>query len=87
MATAQLMTLNAPPALKGVRLTGREIEVLGLIAAGHRSREAADRLFLSKRTVDYHLSNVFGKLRVGNRMQAVRAAQRLGMLPSEPPVR
>ena len=69
---------------RSVKLTRRELEVLELIAAGHHSIEAADVLCLSKRTVDFHLSNVYGKLGAGNRMQAVRAAERLGMLAFEP---
>ncbi|MEQ1934904.1 MAG: helix-turn-helix transcriptional regulator [Fimbriimonadaceae bacterium] len=61
-------------------LSQREIEVLNLIAAGHQSKDAADILFLSKRTVDSHLSRVYNKLRVSNRIQAVSAARELGML-------
>lgn len=61
-------------------LSQREIEVLDLIAAGHASKDAAEILFLSKRTVDSHLSRVYNKLRVSNRIQAVSAARELGML-------
>ncbi len=68
----------------GVRLTKREIEVLSLIAQGHSSKEAADVLFVSKRTVDFHLANIYDKLQVNNRVQAFRAATRLGLIPFEP---
>jgi DNA-binding CsgD family transcriptional regulator len=67
-----------------VRLTRREIEVLSLIAQGHSSKEAADVLFISKRTVDFHLANIYDKLMVNNRVQAFRAACRLGLLPFDP---
>lgn len=67
-----------------VRLTKREIEVLSLIAQGYSSKEAAERLFVSKRTVDFHLANVYHKLQVSNRVQAFRAATRLGLIPFEP---
>jgi len=67
-----------------VRLTKREIEVLSLIAQGYSSREAADTLFVSKRTVDFHLANIYDKLQVSNRVQAFRAATRLGLIPFEP---
>jgi len=67
-----------------VRLTKREIEVLSLIAQGHSSKEAADKLYVSKRTVDFHLANIYDKLQVNNRVQAFRAATRLGMIPFEP---
>lgn len=67
-----------------VRLTLREIEVLRLIAQGHSSKEVSELLFISKRTVDFHLTNMYGKLGVVNRVQAMRAATRLGLLPHEP---
>lgn len=69
---------------KPVRLTKREIEVLSLIAQGFSSREAAENLIVSKRTVDFHLANIYGKLQVSNRVQAFRAATRLGLIPFEP---
>lgn len=72
------------PNVKPVRLTKREVEVLGLIATGHSSKETADRLIVSKRTVDFHLANIYDKLKVSNRVQAFRAATRLGLLPFEP---
>lgn len=58
-------------------LTKREAEVLKLIAQGMTSSEAARALFLSKKTVDYHLSKIYTKLRVSNRIQAFREAVRL----------
>lgn len=67
-----------------VRLTKREVQVLSLIAQGFSSKEAADRLVVSKRTVDFHLANVYDKLQVTNRVQAFRAATRMGLIPFEP---
>lgn len=72
---------------RAVRLTRREIEVLSLIAQGNSSKEAADILFVSKRTVDFHLANIYDKLQVHNRIQAYRAATRLGLIPFEPYLR
>ena len=69
---------------KPVRLTQREIEILSLIAMGYQSGEAAEILFLSKRTIDFHLSNVYTKLEARNRMRALRKAESLGLLPFEP---
>ena len=74
--------LSAP--MRPTRLTKREIEVLTLIAQGHSSKEAADSLFVSKRTVDFHLANIYEKLQVNNRVQAFRAATKLGLIPFEP---
>lgn len=58
------------------QLTPREFEILGIIAEGLSSQEAADRIFVSKRTIDFHLSCIFRKLEVHNRVQACRAAER-----------
>ena len=77
-------SMMRPEGLRAVRLTKREIEVLSLIAQGHSSKEAADNLYVSKRTVDFHLANIYDKLQVNNRVQAFRAATRLGLIPFEP---
>lgn len=66
-----------------VKLTKREIEVLTLVVQGNASKEVADRLFVSKRTVDFHLANIYDKLHVSNRVQAFRRATRLGLIPYE----
>src|SRR5579859_1072416 len=62
-------------------LTEREREVLGLIAAGLTNQAIADRLFISLGTVKSHTGNLFGKLGVNNRTQAVAAARAAGLLP------
>jgi len=54
-------------------ITPREHEVLTLIAEGLSSKEVANRLFLTKGTIDFHLGSVYQKLKVSNRIQAVRA--------------
>lgn len=66
-----------------IKLTKREVEVLSLVSQGHSSLEAANILFVSKRTVDFHLTNIYDKLQVNNRVQAFRAATRLGLMPVE----
>ncbi|MEO7453268.1 MAG: helix-turn-helix transcriptional regulator [Fimbriimonadales bacterium] len=72
---------------KPIRLTRREREVLGLISQGYRSSEVAEMLVVSKRTVDFHLANVYHKLRVTNRLQAFRKASELGLIPFQGPAR
>jgi ATP/maltotriose-dependent transcriptional regulator MalT len=69
---------------QGVRLTPTEIRVLSLIAQGFSSQDAADNLVVSKRTVDFHLANVYQKLQVRNRVQAIRSASQLGLIPNDP---
>ena len=61
-------------------LSGREREVVGLIAAGATNREIAQRLYLSPHTVKEHTSAIYRKLGVRNRAEAVKRAQRLGII-------
>ena len=70
---------------QGVRLTKRETEVLNLVIEGKSSKEVADQLFVSKRTVDFHLANIYTKLSVTNRVQAFREATRRGLIPGAVP--
>jgi LuxR family transcriptional regulator, maltose regulon positive regulatory protein len=62
-------------------LTERELEVLGLLAAGTPNRAIAKQLVVSLDTVKRHISHLFGKLGVANRTQAVARARELGLLP------
>lgn len=61
-------------------LTPREIEVLRLVARGETDRGIAERLYLSRRTVSSHVSNILSKLDAPSRREAVRAAVRIGLL-------
>jgi LuxR family maltose regulon positive regulatory protein len=65
-------------------LSERELEVLHHIAEGLTNLEVADRLFLSLNTVKAHTRNIYGKLDVHNRTQAVARARELGLLPGWP---
>ena len=60
-------------------LTEREREVLALIAEGRGNQEIADQLFLSLKTVRNHVSNIFSKLQVADRAQAVIRAREAGL--------
>jgi LuxR family maltose regulon positive regulatory protein len=61
-------------------LTEREREILRLIAAGRSNPEIAELLYLSLNTVKWHAKNLYGKLGVGNRVQAAARAEELHLL-------
>ncbi len=62
------------------RLTGREREILKLIAEGHTSREIADMLFLSLKTVLGHRTKIMEKLDIHNRTKLIKYAMRKGLV-------
>jgi DNA-binding CsgD family transcriptional regulator len=64
-----------------LKITPREFEVLQLISQGLSNQEIAAMLFVSLNTVKTHTANVFDKLDVQRRIQAVQKAKSLGLLP------
>jgi LuxR family maltose regulon positive regulatory protein len=62
-------------------LSEREVQVLKLIAEGFSNREIASKLVLSLNTIKVHTSNIYGKLGVNSRTQAIARARGLGLLP------
>jgi len=64
-----------------LELSKRELEVLGLMAQGHSNQEIAAKLFVSLSTVKTHIQNLFEKLDVKRRTQAVEKARRLNLIP------
>jgi LuxR family maltose regulon positive regulatory protein len=61
-------------------LSGRELEVLGLIAQGNSNQQIAEQLFISLHTVKTHARRINGKLGVERRTQAVAKANKLGIV-------
>ena len=61
-------------------LTERELEILRQVARGLSNKDLADRLSLSTNTVKWHLKNIFEKLHINNRIQAVTVARHYGLL-------
>jgi LuxR family transcriptional regulator, maltose regulon positive regulatory protein len=61
-------------------LSERELEVLRLVAAGLSNQAIADRLIIAEGTVKRHINNIYGKLQVGSRTQAVSVARDLHLL-------
>ena len=73
LARVEALLRAKRPASSGL-LTGRELEVLRLVASGVTNRELASRLGISEKTVARHLSNIFGKLGVSSRAAATAYA-------------
>jgi LuxR family maltose regulon positive regulatory protein len=64
------------------RLSARELEVLGLLAAGKSYKEIGQDLFLSLNTIQFHVKNIYGKLQVNKRGQAVDRAREEKLIPA-----
>lgn len=67
--------------LRQLGITARELEILGLIAAGLSNREIAARLFVSENTVKTHSSRLFDKLGARRRTQAVQIGKTARLIP------
>lgn len=75
---------GAPAGDAGADLSPREREILDLLAQGLSNKELARTLSVSENTVKTHLANLYAKLGVGRRTQALATAQRLGVLRTPP---
>ncbi len=80
-----IASLEAKPAAAGAQplvepLTPRELQVLGLVAAGQSNREIARELVIALGTVKTHVHNICGKLNAPNRVKAAARARELGLL-------
>ena len=69
-----------PQAVASLGISGRELEVLELLAAGQSNKEIAGTLSVSPNTVKSHVSRLFEKLEVSRRTQAVQRARELGVI-------
>ncbi len=67
---------NAPGDTGLASLSTREREVAGLVTARHTNREIAATLFLSEKTVESHLRNIFAKLGASSRVEVARTVER-----------
>lgn len=66
--------------LAALEITNRELEILNLMAQGYSNQEIADTLFVSLSTIKTHNQNLFTKLAVKRRTQAVEIAKRLNLI-------
>ncbi|HEU4318585.1 MAG TPA: response regulator transcription factor [Acidimicrobiia bacterium] len=79
-ALRDLLRHTGTTALRSPELTGREIEILGLVGEGKTSKEIADELFISENTVRNHVRNILDKLGLKSRFEAVNWAYREGLI-------
>jgi NarL family two-component system response regulator LiaR len=90
IARKVLLELSQPPKtpLTAEPLTGREVDVLRLVAQGRSNREIAEELVITEMTVRTHVSNILGKLHLASRTQAALYALREGLasLDDVPPL-
>lgn len=80
MAHVETPAPAAAPAQVESGLTDREMEVLTRAAEGQRSKEIADALYITERTVKAHLTSIFGKLGATSRAEAIARAMASGLL-------
>lgn len=78
VVTNRLLNHVREPA--GRPLTPREREVLKLLAGGQSNQQIAGQLFISERTIKYHVSSILGKLGAANRTEAVTVAAQRGLV-------
>ncbi|MDX1491717.1 MAG: response regulator transcription factor [Pseudohongiellaceae bacterium] len=80
IATLVLNHFSKPQQPQESPLTKRESDVLALVAAGSSSPEVAEKLHISKYTVEDHLKHVYQKLNISSRAEAALEAKRLGLV-------
>lgn len=81
-ALRDLLRHNGTQFARKTELTGRELEVLSMIAEGKTSREISDELYISENTVRNHVRNILDKLGLNSRFEAVNWAHREGLIPA-----
>jgi DNA-binding NarL/FixJ family response regulator len=69
-----------PKDLKSQRFSGRELEILLVLTKGYSNQKIAEKLFLSEHTVKTHLKNIFRKLSVSSRSEAITKAIQIGII-------
>ena len=79
-ALRDMLRHNGSTSMRRSELTGREIEILGLVGDGKTSREIADELYISENTVRNHVRNILDKLGMKSRFEAVNWAYREGLI-------
>ena len=71
---------NKSPVLNEARLSERELSILGSLGGGLSNKQIAKEHWLAEQTVKFHLTNIYRKLEVSTRTEALHAAYRCGLL-------
>lgn len=79
-ALRDILRHNGSSLARRPELTGREVEILGLVGEGKTSKEIADELYISENTVRNHVRNILDKLGMKSRFEAVNWAHREGLI-------
>lgn len=83
-AVSQLRGWRAHPVRPRAQFSGKETQILGLLATGQTNKSIARSLDISENTVKFHLKQIFQKLSVDSRAGAIAAAMQQGLLPTQP---
>jgi LuxR family transcriptional regulator, maltose regulon positive regulatory protein len=81
---AEVNPISSPQLIES--LSQRELEILRMVAAGASNADIAQKAYISLNTVKKHITNIYGKLNVTTRLQAVEKARELGFLENPKPV-
>jgi DNA-binding NarL/FixJ family response regulator len=81
-ALRDMLRHHGSSAARTPELTGRELEILGLVGEGRTSKEIAEKLYISENTVRNHVRNILDKLGMRSRFEAVNWAYREGLIRS-----
>ena len=79
--SARKLTESISAKNRTIGLTARELEILEILPTGNTVAEIAAQLFITEATVKTHLAAIYRKFQVSNRVQAINAARKLGLLP------
>jgi ATP/maltotriose-dependent transcriptional regulator MalT len=66
-----MVSVSTPEAGQYLKLSSREAEIIGLIAAGHSNGRIAEQLFVAEKTVKNHINRIYGKLGAASRSDAI----------------
>jgi DNA-binding NarL/FixJ family response regulator len=79
--SARKLTESISAKNRTIGLTARELEILEILPTGNTVAEIAAQLFITEATVKTHLAAIYRKFQVSNRVQAINAARKIGLLP------